>query len=657
MIDNALYTPEMLQHWQEKWVKGGRFSTGNKEIPNAPDQKLGIVGGKTTFMANQKAVLWKVPGTGILSQSNTGAINATEGVGYPIPVRSVNLILAAQYGLFAQDATVSRAAADALLRQVREPSTNWKRSAGPYGSYGDESKTSDNGRFANNNFVTDGPACLWMYTEWFMRYCHTYWLVKHVLSTSEVQEIQQWCLHFGNYCMLDRQSLDSKWTNRKAEFEKENPNLSQYGQYRGTASAAIEATNSIAGFDGRTEKRFAWQSNGWINNRRNKMQCAAGHAGVIAGDAALMKYARVTLEEMLAFFIGSEGTIAEHNRATASWPSKGLNYAISTIFTYIPLADYMLRLYGDDRLYTLFSSLGHGCTEDPKPNVTRAKAMPSPAKKDLAFVLTSYGKYLTGEFKFKTKDGLLINGKNGAGTVFQQSDVSGHAIAYNFYARIKHPLAENIHRLCLRSEPGIYGYKTGGQIQGQGSLTGNNAMNNDMPSAMWMFEGLVANQIPSYAFEEVVIPPQPVTRILSFTLVNADNGSDMMTLADGVTLDLLKLPTRNLNIRANPDPAKVGSVVFSLLDASGATTQRTESAEPYFAFGDSNGKPNAWTPAVGAYTIKATPYSEAGGKGTAGTPLTVNFIVVETVWVDYTGPVEENVLTGELRKKPVILEL
>jgi hypothetical protein len=49
MIDNALYTPEMLKHWQEKWIKGGRFSTGNKEIPNAPDQKLGIIGGKTTF--------------------------------------------------------------------------------------------------------------------------------------------------------------------------------------------------------------------------------------------------------------------------------------------------------------------------------------------------------------------------------------------------------------------------------------------------------------------------------------------------------------------------------------------------------------------------------------------------------------------------------
>jgi Tol biopolymer transport system component len=34
-----------------------------------------------------------------------------------------------------------------------------------------------------------------------------------------------------------------------------------------------------------------------------------------------------------------------------------------------------------------------------------------------------------------------------------------------------------------------------------------------------------------------------------------------------------------------------------------------------------------WTPAVGSYTLTATPYSGAGGTGTPGTPLTIHFTV------------------------------
>ncbi|TGE25106.1 T9SS type A sorting domain-containing protein [Hymenobacter aquaticus] len=115
--------------------------------------------------------------------------------------------------------------------------------------------------------------------------------------------------------------------------------------------------------------------------------------------------------------------------------------------------------------------------------------------------------------------------------------------------------------------------------------------------------------------------------VLSYTLVNADTDQDIQLLTDGAVLDLSALPTRNLNIRANTDPAQVGSVVF---DLSGAQTQSiTESVAPYALFSDFQGDYFNWTPAAGSYTLTATPYSEAGGAGVAGIPLTLSFSVLD----------------------------
>ncbi|TGE17332.1 T9SS type A sorting domain-containing protein [Hymenobacter elongatus] len=114
--------------------------------------------------------------------------------------------------------------------------------------------------------------------------------------------------------------------------------------------------------------------------------------------------------------------------------------------------------------------------------------------------------------------------------------------------------------------------------------------------------------------------PQAVT---SFVLVNADTDLDIMPLVSGDSINLVQMPTRNLNIRATTTPAAVGSVEFSLTGAD--TRDQTESLAPYALFSDAGGDYNAWTPAVGKYSLTATPYTEAGGAGTAGTALTITF--------------------------------
>jgi hypothetical protein len=108
-------------------------------------------------------------------------------------------------------------------------------------------------------------------------------------------------------------------------------------------------------------------------------------------------------------------------------------------------------------------------------------------------------------------------------------------------------------------------------------------------------------------------------------LINADTDQPIQTLNNGATLSLSALPTRNLNVRANTTPATVGSVTMVL---SGTQSRsQTENTAPYALFGDTNGNYDAWTPARGSYTLKATPFSRSSGTGTAGTSLTISFTV------------------------------
>ncbi len=121
-------------------------------------------------------------------------------------------------------------------------------------------------------------------------------------------------------------------------------------------------------------------------------------------------------------------------------------------------------------------------------------------------------------------------------------------------------------------------------------------------------------------------PPPPREGVVSFTLVNADTDKDIMQLTDGSVVDLNKLGSPNLNVRANTNPSLVGSVLFSL---TGSTTHnQTENKTVYALFGNSgsdyrNGQLNA-----GAHQLKATAYTQSQGGGTAYPTLTVQFSVI-----------------------------
>ena len=119
-----------------------------------------------------------------------------------------------------------------------------------------------------------------------------------------------------------------------------------------------------------------------------------------------------------------------------------------------------------------------------------------------------------------------------------------------------------------------------------------------------------------------------LSSIAGFTLINTDNGKSLGALVEGETIDLGKLGTFDLTVIAKPNPAVVGSVVFGY---DSTPSFHEENYSPYVFDGKINGGGyNAWTPTLGNHTITATPYSGAKATGTAGTPLKVDFTVVQS---------------------------
>ncbi|WP_229310725.1 malectin domain-containing carbohydrate-binding protein, partial [Larkinella arboricola] len=139
------------------------------------------------------------------------------------------------------------------------------------------------------------------------------------------------------------------------------------------------------------------------------------------------------------------------------------------------------------------------------------------------------------------------------------------------------------------------------------------------------------NGSPALSDQKIIIvtvnSPAGGQQVINYSLMNADTEQEIKVLTNGDQLNLNTLPTRNLNIRANTSPNTVGSVKMVLSGKQSKT--QTETGAPYSLFGDTNGNYNPWIPAVGSYNLTTTPYSGASATGTAGTPLTITFTVVD----------------------------
>jgi hypothetical protein len=112
-----------------------------------------------------------------------------------------------------------------------------------------------------------------------------------------------------------------------------------------------------------------------------------------------------------------------------------------------------------------------------------------------------------------------------------------------------------------------------------------------------------------------------------FTLVNADNNSDIQTLNNGDIINLASLPTDQLNIRFDTYFANTHSVYFNFSESE---FNRYENQPPFALFTDINGDYNAWCcPDPGTYSLSATPYTGNNGAGTQGPTYSIVFYIVD----------------------------
>ncbi len=114
--------------------------------------------------------------------------------------------------------------------------------------------------------------------------------------------------------------------------------------------------------------------------------------------------------------------------------------------------------------------------------------------------------------------------------------------------------------------------------------------------------------------------------VSGLALVNVDTGEDLTKLEDGMVINLAKLPTRNITVRADAS-ADTESVRFGL---DRDWSYHTENIEPYAIAGDSrDGTYYAWRPGEGDHTLTVRAYTGNRGRGGASSRVKIHFRVID----------------------------
>jgi uncharacterized protein YjdB len=138
-------------------------------------------------------------------------------------------------------------------------------------------------------------------------------------------------------------------------------------------------------------------------------------------------------------------------------------------------------------------------------------------------------------------------------------------------------------------------------------------------------ESPVANLVIQYKTNSTLTIPiqRSAIGIEGFTLINANNTSDIQDIVHGTQLSLTQVQGLSLNFRANTNSSQVGSVFISL--AGPISSSRFDNEQPYTLL-DNDG----FDFPIGNYTLTATPYSQSSGSGDVGQTLSIDFSVIDS---------------------------
>jgi N-acetylneuraminic acid mutarotase len=155
-------------------------------------------------------------------------------------------------------------------------------------------------------------------------------------------------------------------------------------------------------------------------------------------------------------------------------------------------------------------------------------------------------------------------------------------------------------------------------------------------------------------FDDIVVKVDMGQQMIAaFFLVDADNDVIIRKMKDNEMINMSTLNAQgiqNINIRANTQPSKVGSVRLILSGKESRVI--TENGSPYTLFGDTNGNYSPWNPSTGSYTLTATPYTLMNAGGVIGIPSSINFSVTRNTTLKSNPVLDKNENLNESKIYP-----
>ncbi|MCW5515553.1 DUF5060 domain-containing protein [Muriicola sp. Z0-33] len=116
-----------------------------------------------------------------------------------------------------------------------------------------------------------------------------------------------------------------------------------------------------------------------------------------------------------------------------------------------------------------------------------------------------------------------------------------------------------------------------------------------------------------------------LNKIDGFTLINAENNTDLLLLTDNSAVYISQFPTTQFNIRADVSGDIVKSIAMQL---SGPVTRSwTEHEAPFAMFGDLLGDYYGAALPEGTYTLSGTPFTAIDATGDQGPVKTISFTI------------------------------
>lgn len=117
--------------------------------------------------------------------------------------------------------------------------------------------------------------------------------------------------------------------------------------------------------------------------------------------------------------------------------------------------------------------------------------------------------------------------------------------------------------------------------------------------------------------------------VISFNLIDAETDVIIDVLEEGDVINLDNYPSNSFNIQAITNPETVGSVIF---DFNGSQRFRRDNSAPYTIAGERRGGTDfrSMELPLGNNMVTASAFTRRNGNGKSGTPLTVNFEVINT---------------------------